>query len=146
MGANRLFIYSAFALAIGSILHVAAVFMGAKTVKFLGAPPPIVRSFEDGTFYGPVITLAIAGLLAGLALMAFKAQSTTRPILRFVLWVFAGIFTLRGLLIFLFVPAIMAGRDGGNPRLFWFHVGASIFVLALGLALGLALHKSRKVT
>lgn len=119
--------------------------MGPEAVKFLGAPQEIVQSIADGTFYGPAITLSIAALLAGLAMLSWKAKSSTHKILRAILWLFAVIFTLRGLLIFLFVPAIMAGRDGGNPTLFWFHIGASLFVLTIGVALGLALLKTRNV-
>ena len=66
---------------------------------------------------------------------------TSGKITRAILWFFALIFTLRGMLVFLFVPTIMAGRNGGDGTLFWFHVGASIFVLTIGLALGLALWK-----
>ena len=118
--------------------------MGPEAVKFLGAPPEIVKSIADGTFYGPAITLAIAALLAGLAWLSVKAKSSANKVIRIILWLFAFIFTLRGLLIFLFVPAIMAGRDGGDAKLFWFHVGASFFVLTIGLALGWALYHTRK--
>lgn len=119
--------------------------MGPEAVKFLGAPPEVVQSIAEGSFYGPAITLAIAGLLAGLAVLSWKAKNTSHKIIRAILWLFALIFTLRGLLIFLFVPAIMAGRDSGDAKLFWFHVGASFFVLTIGLALGFALFKTRKV-
>lgn len=118
--------------------------MGPDAVKFLGAPPNVVQSIADKTFYGPAITLAIAGLLGGLAVLSLKAKNSRNKIIRAILWLFAFIFTLRGLLIFLFVPAIMAGRDGGDAKLFWFHVGASFFVLTIGIALGLALYKTRK--
>lgn len=130
----------------GAGLHVVGLLMGPEAVKFLGAPPDVVQSIADKTFYGPAITLAIAGLLAGLALLSWKAKSASNKIIRAILWLFAFIFTLRGLLIFLFVPAIMAGRNGGDAKLFWFHVGASFFVLTIGLALGGALWKTRKTT
>jgi len=125
-------------------LHIIGLLMGPDAVKFLGAPQEVVQSVADKTFYGPAITLVIAGLLAGLAFLSWKAKTSTNKILRFVLWLFAFIFTVRGLLVFLFVPAIMAGRNGGDALLFWFHVGASIFVLTIGLALSWALFKSRK--
>lgn len=138
-----LFGYAAISLVAGALLHVGGLVLGPDAVRFLGAPPNVVQSIADGTFYGPAITLAIAGLLMGLAVLAWKARTSRNPVIRAALWLFAGIFTLRGLLIFMFVPAIMAGRNGGDAFLFWFHVGASIFVLAIGLALLLALWKSR---
>lgn len=144
MKTTALLNYAALALVAGALLHVIGLMMGPEAVKFLGAPPEIVQSIADKTFYGPAITLAIAALLAGLAVLAWRAKGSSHKVLRAILWLFALIFTLRGLLIFLFVPAIMAGRDGGDAKLFWFHVGASFFVLTIGLALGLALFKMRK--
>lgn len=144
MKAGTLFDYAALALIAGALLHVIGLLMGPDAIKFLGAPPDVVQSVADKTFYGPAITLAIAGLLAGLAYFSWRAKSSTSRIMRLFLWLFAFIFTLRGLLIFLFVPAIMAGRNGGDETLFWFHVGASFFVLTIGVALGWALYKTRK--
>lgn len=144
MEAKALFNYAALALMAGALLHVIGLLMGPEAVKFLGAPQEVVQSIADKSFYGPAITLAIGALLAGLAALSRKAKSSSHKGLRAILWLFAFIFTLRGLLIFLFVPAIMAGRDGGNTVLFWFHIGASFFVLTIGLALGLALFKTRK--
>lgn len=144
MRAQALFTYAALALGAGALLHVIGLLMGPEAIKFLGAPQEVVQSVADKTFYGPAITLAIAALLAGLALLSWKAKSSSHKILRAILWLFAFIFTLRGLLIFLFVPAIMAGRDGGDAKLFWFHVGASFFVLTIGLAIGFALYKTRE--
>ena len=145
MRAQALFNYAALALGAGALLHVIGLMMGPEAIKFLGAPQEVVQSVADKTFYGPAITLAIAGLLAALAVLSWKAKNTSNKIIRIILWFFAFIFTLRGLLIFLFVPAIMAGRNGGDTTLFWFHVGASFFVLTIGLALGFALWKTRAV-
>ena len=146
MSAGSGFRFAALALVVGALLHVGGLLMGPDAVKFLGAPPGVVQSIADGTFYGPAITLAIAGLLTGLAFLSWKAPRSKNRVLRAILWLFAFIFTLRGLLIFLFVPAIMAGRDGGDAALFWFHVGASLFVLLIGLALAVALFKSRAIS
>lgn len=146
MKANALFNYAGLALLAGALLHVIGLMMGPDAIKFLGAPPHIVQSVADKTFYGPAITLAIAALLAALGGLSLKAKTSSHKFSRLVLWGFAFIFTLRGLLIFLFVPAIMSGRDGGNAVLFWFHVGASLFVLTIGLSLGCALYKTRKIS
>ncbi|WP_154813704.1 hypothetical protein [Hellea balneolensis] len=128
----------------GALLHVGGLLMGPEAVRFLGAPQEVVQSVADKTFYGLTITLVIAALLAGLAFMAHKAKTSFKRAIRIILWVFAFIFTARGLLIFLFVPANMEGRNGGDAMLFCFHVGASLFVLSIGIALIFALMKSRK--
>ena len=145
MKSTTLFNYAALALGAGALLHIGGLLLGPEAIKFLGAPPDVVQSVADKTFYGPAMTFAIAALLAGLAVLSLKARKSSHKIVRAILWLFALIFTLRGLLIFLFVPAIMAGRDGGDAKLFWFHVGASLFVLTIGLALGWALYKTRKM-
>ena len=145
MRPTSLFNYAAITLLAGAILHVGALLLGPEAIKFIGAPPNVVQSVADKTFYGPAITLAIAGLLVALAVLSFRAKTSAHKFIRLILWVFAVIFTVRGLLTFLFVPAIMAGRDGGNATLFWFHVGASVFVLTIGVALLLGLFKTRKI-
>ena len=145
MSARALFNYAAIVLGTGALLHVVGLIMGPDAVKFLGAPPEVVQSIAEGSFYGPAITLAIAALLAGLAFLSWRTQKASGKITRVFLWFFAFVFILRGMLVFLFVPAIMAGRNGGDATLFWFHVGASVFVLTIGLALGLALWKTRAV-
>jgi len=145
VSARALFDYAALALGEGALLHVVGLIMGPDAIRFLGAPPEVVQSIAEGSFYGPAITLAIAALLAGLAFLSWRTRTTSGKITRFFLWLFAFVFILRGMLVFLFVPAIMAGRNGGDATLFWFHVGASIFVLTIGLALGFALWKTRAV-
>lgn len=146
MEAKALFIYAALALALGSLVHVIGFFMGPDAIAFLGAPQEFVQGYRDGNWtWTAFITFSIAGLLAGLALLSWNAKASSNKALRAILWLFAFIFTLRGLFIFHFVPAIMAGRDGGDAMLFWFHVGASFFVLTIGLALGLGLWKMQKM-
>lgn len=144
MTEKSLFTYASLALLAGALVHVVGLIMGPDAVQFLGAPPDVVQSIAEGTFYGAFLTLAIAGLLVGLAIFAWKSKSSNHRLVRVILWIFAVIFTLRGLLVFLFVPAIMAGRNGGDQTLLWFHIAASVFVLTIGVALGLALLKSRK--
>ena len=145
MSARALFNYAAITLGAGALLHVVGLIMGPDAIRFLGAPPEVVQSIAEGSFYGPAITLAIAALLAGLAFLSWRTRTASGKITRVFLWFFAFVFILRGMLVFLFVPAIMAGRNGGDATLFWFHVGASIFVLTIGLALGFALWKTRAV-
>ncbi len=137
--------YAALALTAGALLHVVGLLMGPDAIAFLGAPPDVVQSVEDKTLYGPSITLAIAALLAGLAWLAWRSdfKGSSSKITRLVLWVFTVIFTLRGLLTFLFIPMIMTNTTGPSPVKFWFHIGAGLFVLSIGVALGLGLWKTK---
>ena len=76
MRPTSLFNYAAITLLAGAILHVGALLLGPEAIKFIGAPPNVVQSVADKTFYGPVITLAIAGLLAALAVLSFRAKTS----------------------------------------------------------------------
>ena len=119
--------------------------MGPDAIAFLGAPDEFVQGARDGDWLWTIaVTLGIAGLLAGLAWLLWRARppKVGGKVTRLILWLFAVIFTLRGLMVSLFVPAIMA-RNYGDPALFWFHVGASIFVLTIGLAMVHGLFKTR---
>lgn len=146
MGAKTSFSYAAFALAVAALIHVIGLIMGPDAIAFLGAPDEFVQMLRDGDWVWPVfVTLAIAGLLAGLAWLSWRSTPPriSGKVSRAILWLFAVIFTLRGLMIGLFVPAIMA-RNIGDPVLFWFHVGASLVVLTIGVALAHGLYKTRK--
>ena len=148
MSAKRSFTYAAIALALGSLLHIIGLILGPDAIAFLGAPDEFVQMLRDGDWVWPVfVTLAITGLLAGLAWLSWRTRppKASGVSTRAILWVFAVIFTLRGLMVGLFVPAIMA-RKIGDPLLFGFHVGASIVVLTIGAALAYGLYKTRKLS
>lgn len=145
MSAHSYFTYAAIALFFGGMVHVIGLALGPDAIGFLGAPQEFVQDYRDGNLkHVFTVTLGIAGLLFGLAILSWRAKTSHHWVLRLILWAFALIFILRGLLVFLFVPAIMAGRNGGDVILFWFHIGASIFVLTIGIGLLVALLKTRK--
>lgn len=147
MSAQHAFSYAAAILALASALHIVALIIGPEAIAFLGAPDEFVQMLRDGNWVWPVfVTCAIAGLLAGLAWLSWRARrpKVNGHIARIILWLFAIIFIVRGLMVGLFVPAIMA-RNIGDPVLFWFHVGASILVLTLGAALVYGLYKTRSL-
>ena len=115
--------------------------MGPNAIGFMGAPADVVQGARDGTASYYVMMLALVGLLSGLAYLSWKKQKGLFT--RLILWFFTGIFTLRGLLFVFFIPPLLNGNLGADPTKFWFHFLASIFVLSIGLSLGLGLWRTR---
>ena len=134
------FRYASSALMMGAFAHIAGHIMGPEAIEFMGAPPDVVQGAREGTFLYYAIIASIIGLLLGLAWLSLR--KTTHKLSRICLWVFSVIFTMRGILFFLFFPAILKGNFGPMPIKFWFHFCASIFVLSIGLALMSGLWKS----
>lgn len=145
MTAQRTFTYASAALFIGGLIHVIGLFMGPDAIAFLGAPEAFVQDYRDGKLlHVYAVTLGIAGLLFWLGWLSWRARPPriAGKFTRFVLILFAAIFTLRGLLIIFFIPAIFKGSYNVDPLMFWFHVAASAFVLTIGLALTQGLVKT----
>ena len=135
------FRYAATALMIGALAHIVGHFMGPQAIEFMGAPPDVVQGSQDGTLLYYAMIASITGLLAGLAWLSLR--KTTHRFSRICLWVFSVIFTVRGVLFLLFIPAILKGNVGPMPVKFWFHFFASIFVFSIGLALMSGLWKTK---
>ncbi|MEP1230971.1 MAG: hypothetical protein ABJG88_09880 [Litorimonas sp.] len=127
-------------MTIGALGHVAGHVMGPETIAFMGAPPDVVKGARDGTVLYYVMMIAIIGLLSGLAYLSKKQNKN--QLTRLFLWVFTCILLLRGLLFILFIPPIINGTLGPDPRKFLFHFFASIFVLTIGMSLVPGLWKS----
>lgn len=144
MKATQYFTYAAICLIIGGVSHIIGYFMGPEAVDFMGAPPETVQSMKDGTWPAKIACFSIAGLLFVLALLCLNARPPKKAgkIARVVLIVFSLIFTLRGLLVVLFIPGVVTGNMGADPLKFWFHVFASLFVLSIGLAMTKGLVKT----
>lgn len=134
--------YASLALIAGAALHFVAIFLGAEFVQFLGAPPEIVESFRNGTAKGPVSTGMIAAFLLFLGYLTGK-KSRGKPA-RIFLFLCAVVFIARGILGGLFVPALLDGGHQTDPLFFWFHVGASIFVLSIGIAISRGLYITKR--
>lgn len=145
MTAKTYFSYAAIALLAGSLLHVVGLLLGPDAVLFLGAPESLVTEARNGNgLHMWSITLAIAGLLACLAWMAWRTRPprVSGKIVRFILIAFATLFTIRGLLVVIFIPAFLNDVHKEDPVKFFFHVGASLFVLSIGFALTKGLVKT----
>ena len=142
LNSNAYFSYAAIALTIGALVHVVGHFMGPETIEFMGAPPDVVQGARDGTALYYAMIIVIIGLLSSLAY--FTKKKKKNRLIRLFLWVFAGIFLLRGLLFILFIPPILNGTLGPDPSKFLFHFFASIFILTIGVSLVQGLWKSRE--
>ena len=140
LNSNAYFSYAAIALTIGALVHVVGHFMGPETIEFMGAPPDVVQGARDGTALYYAMIIVIIGLLSSLA---YFTKKKTR-LIRLFLWVFAGIFLLRGLLFILFIPPTLNGTLGPDPSKFLFHFFVSIFILTIGVSLVQGLWKSRE--
>jgi len=138
MLAKRSFLLAALILAAGALLHVGVLAAGPEWIAFVGAPPEVVKSAELGTWLAPVSTLGIAALLAVLALYALAAAEKFRslPLVKPVLWLFAAIFVLRGVII---LPALVQGQVNWAAPVDLFIIASSLAILVLGVALCLGL-------
>lgn len=138
MLAKRAFLFAAAILAAAALLHIIVLIGGAQWIAFVGAPPAVVRSAENGTWLAPASTLGIAGLLGLLAAYALSAAGSLPrlPLVKPVLGLFAAVFVLRGLII---APYLAAGRVNWAAPLDLFIVASSAVILALGAALCIGL-------
>ena len=145
---GRAFALAATGLLAGAVVHVAAWLAGPHWVAALGAPPSIVASAAAGGWAAALGTLAIAGLLAGLALCCFTVTRRVRgrATQRVILALFAVIFLARGLLV---LPFMLAGQREWHTPIGhfivtgqWFAAG-SLVVLAIGMLMVVGLWQSR---
>lgn len=120
----------------GAILHLGALLGGPSWIAFVGAPPAVVRSAQEGTWLAPAGTFAIIALLVVWALYAFSGAGKFRPLpLRhFMLASVAVIFIVRGLIILPFLY-----RVDWRSMQDLFVVSSSAFILAIGTCYGLGL-------
>lgn len=130
---------AALGLILGGAVHVIALWMGPGAIAYLGAPVAIVTSRAEGTWLAPVSTYAIAGLLFLLAFLSAQLAGWAKPyrLTRPVLWVWAVIFLLRGLLTFAFLFSV------DYTQLYtWISLISSFTVLGIGVCLFLGLFLS----
>jgi ribose/xylose/arabinose/galactoside ABC-type transport system permease subunit len=111
-------------------LHVQIMYLGAPAYRYFGAGREMAAMAEAGSWLPPFLTAGIALLLAGFAAYAFSGAGMTRPLphLRPILWTIGGIYTLRGLAVFIQLGSWALG-DPGPAREFVF----SLASLVLGL-------------
>ncbi len=126
-GASALVLAAALS-ALAALAHVGVVIGGPAWYRFFGAGEGMARLAASGSLYPALVTLAIAGVLAGWSVYALSAAGLVPPLplLRTVLVAITGIYLLRGLAGF--VLAVVA--PAGNSPAFW--VWSSLICLAIG--------------
>lgn len=113
-----------------ALVHIIGWAMGPEAIAFLGAPPYIVQSMEEGTADAPLTIAVIVAVLSIFAAYAFSGAGILPrfPFLRVVLSLIALLFILRGVLIVVQVQS----ADLSVP-FDVVHLGLSAIVLILGV-------------
>jgi hypothetical protein len=113
-----------------ALVHIVGWMMGPEAIAFLGAPPYIVQSVEDGTLEAPLTLSVIVAVLLVFAAYAFSGAGLLPrlPFLRIVLSFIALLFILRGLIIFVQLRSAELSVTFDVV-----HLGLSAIVLVLGL-------------
>ena len=127
-------IVSGLALLLGAAMHVAALWLDPAYTAFLGAPPEIVDSVRDGTWPATAAIAAIAAILVGIAAAAFSVAGVLPrlPGARWVVGIAGVLFALRGLIV---APYLATGRVNWGAPYDVFHVGLSVALIVLGVAM-----------
>ena len=114
--------------ALAALAHVGIVIGGPAWYRFFGAGEGMARLAASGSLYPPLLTLGIAGVLAGWSAYALSAAGLLPPLpfLRIVLVAITGIYLLRALAGFVLAVAAPAG----NSPAFW--LWSSVACLAIG--------------
>lgn len=111
-----------------ALLHISVIFGGPEWYRFFGAGEEMAQAAERGSWMPPLVTLAIAAMLAIWALYAFSGagQFPRLPLLRTGLVVISTIYLARGLLLF---PMLLIRPEGVTA----FGIWSSLIVLAYGV-------------
>ena len=111
-----------------AIVHIACIFGGPSWYRFFGAGEGIARAAERGSWRPPLMTLAIASILAIWSAYAFAgAGSIPRlPLMRTALVAISAIYLVRGMM--LFYPPVLGRSDLSQSFMLW----SSLIVLAIG--------------
>ena len=114
---------------VAAVMHIACIFGGPDWYRFFGAGEPIAQAAERGSWVPPLMTLAIASLLAIWAAYAFAGAGLLPrlPLMRTALVVISGIYLARGLIIL--YPPLFNRSDLSWTFMLW----SSLIVLTMGL-------------
>ena len=120
--------------AAAALLHLGVIAGGPDWYRFFGAGKRMAQMAERGHWYPPVITIGIASVLAGWALVALSGSGLTFrvPLLRTGLAAITAIYLARGLLI---VPVVMFVPYPEGAFDYW----SSLIVLVYGLVYAIGL-------
>ena len=120
-----------------ALLHLATIAGGPAWYRFLGAGEAMARMAERGHWYPPVVTVAIAGVLAAWAAYAFSGAGLVRrlPLIRTALVAISLVYLLRGLVL---VPIALFDPRALVPFTIW----SSLIVLAYGIVYAVGTRKA----
>jgi hypothetical protein len=112
-----------------ALLHLGVIAGGPDWYRFFGAGEEMARLAERGSPMPPLVTLAIATLLAVWAAYAFSGAGLIRrlPLIRLALVLISSIYLLRGLVL---VPILIIRSGAVDDFTLW----SSLIVLAYGVA------------
>lgn len=133
-GPSLLLLAAAFS-ALAALLHIAVVLGGPAWYRFCGAGEKIVRLAARGSWYPPLITMAIALVLAIWSAYAVSAAGmlVALPFLKPVLSLITAIYLLRGIAGFV----LAAYAPGDNSPAFWLWSSAICLIIGAVHAAGL---------
>jgi len=114
---------------VAAVVHIACIFGGPDWYRFFGAGEPIARAAERGSWVPPLMTLAIASILAIWAAYAFAGAGRLPrlPLMRTALVAISAIYLARGLIII--YPPLFNRSDLSWAFMLW----SSLIVLAMGI-------------
>lgn len=114
---------------LAAALHLMVIPGGPDWYRFFGAGKELARAAEQGSWMPPIVTAAIAAILALWGVIALSGAGRLRrlPLLRTALVAIAAIYLARGLLL---VPLLLLRPDLAGSFELW----SSLIVLAYGLA------------
>lgn len=89
-----------------SLMHIAVIYVGADWYRLFGAGEDLAVMAEQGSWFPPILTAMIAGVLFVWALFAFSGAGLMRrlPMLRQGLVAISGIYLARGIGPFVAMP------------------------------------------
>ncbi|WP_434990549.1 hypothetical protein [Xanthomonas melonis] len=122
---NGLLVVGATLSGVAALMHLACLAVGAPLFRLLGAGEQMAQLHLAGHWYPTVVTLVIAGVLAGWSAYALSGAGAIRklPLRRTILAAVTTIYIVRGIA---FVPVL--AYFPGNSMTFWL-VSSSICLL-----------------
>ena len=117
-----------------ALAHLACIAGGADWFRYMGAPEPLIRAYENGNDQLVYMTMFIAAILAGWAAWAFSAagRMIRLPLLKTGLFLISAVLLIRAGMVFL--PGFWDPEHSASFRI-W--TSAICLVMGLCFAIGL---------